>query len=72
MMPPLNPIPPEDIPFDCVPYPGSELELGGGRWLTETAQIITEPRGCSVLLTPRTRKYWEGRALVALMSEPIV
>lgn len=67
MMPPLEPLdPPEG---NIVPYPMEILTLGGNRWLTQDARIITEPFGvpCDVFDNgvASTRAYWDGRAAKA-------
>jgi hypothetical protein len=63
MMPPLNPLPAPT--GDLSPDPNSILELGGGRWLSDTGVVIYEDRGFVVGLTAQTRKYWEAAAVRA-------
>ena len=61
-MPPTTPLPPPT--GDVVPWPGSALILGGGKFLLETGDLVTKrPRGhrpCN--LTANTLKYWEATA----------
>lgn len=61
MHPPDNPTPPPST--NVVPYPGSSLNLGAGKWLTMTGVIVDRPRGYRVNLTPQTLAYWERVAL---------
>lgn len=44
---------------DIVPYPGSALNLGAGKWLLATGEITSKPRGRRVELTEQTHAYWE-------------
>jgi hypothetical protein len=44
---------------DIVPYPGSALSLGAGKWLLRTGVITEDPLGEKVELTPQTLAYWE-------------
>ena len=63
MWPPIHP---HDPPTgDVVPYPGSALKLGDGKWLLETGEIETGNlrRGYEVELTDNTLNYWEETAL---------
>lgn len=48
---------------DVAPYPGSALDIGGGRWLLMTGDIVTEVVGRRCGLTSQTFRYWELAAL---------
>ncbi len=58
--------PPEAVnppPGDVVPYPGSALELGDGKWLTMTGRVVSRHRGRRCTLTAKTLAYWEATSL---------
>ena len=62
MMPPPGgpkPIPPGSR---VVPYPNESLALGGGRWLEQTGQVVTELPWLECELTSATLEYWEATA----------
>jgi hypothetical protein len=67
-MPPLEPL---DSPNgDVVPYPNDILMLSGGRYLTDTGVVLSPEDkrgryGDPVPIRDNTRRYWEGRAIVA-------
>jgi hypothetical protein len=61
MMPPDPQITPPA--GDVAPYPGSALNIGGGRWLLMTGDIVTNIVGRRCELTSQTVRYWELAAL---------
>ena len=63
MMPPLDGPKPNTPGRRVAPYPNEALNLGGGRWLEQTGEIVTEPSGFSCELSPKTLQYWEETAL---------
>ena len=60
-MPPTGWLPPPT--GDVVPYPGSCLFLGAGRWLLQTGEVSTVQYGRSCSLTAQTLKYWQDAAV---------
>lgn len=64
VMPPLEPLEPPR--GDIAPYPNSVLDLGDGRYLAMSGDVVTSSGYCEpVQVQPNTRWYWEGRAAKA-------
>ena len=73
MMPPKvrKPIPPGSR---VCAYPNESLKLGGGRWLEQDGEVVTDPYGYSCDLTAETLVFWEEAAVSGghVLSELIV
>ena len=59
-MPQLEPLEPPK--GDISPYPMSVLELGDGRYLAMSGDVLDYPFGVEVQVQPNTRRFWEKSA----------
>jgi hypothetical protein len=49
---------------DVAPYPHEALDLGAGRWLLNTGEVVTKLKGFDgVDLAANTLSFWEAAAI---------